>query len=174
MSTAVTARDLRAERWRLRARNTADFARRFAKRRDGLVGIAILVFFAALALFPDLFVGPLQTASTATGGRLEPPSTAHWLGTDELGRDIMNLTVHGARISMVIGLLATIITIVIGATIGIVAWPPQVTMLTFISRRPRCSFRFTGGTQYGPMAAGVRSIIIAPSALTLREFSACT
>ncbi|HSG86295.1 MAG TPA: ABC transporter permease [Candidatus Limnocylindrales bacterium] len=121
MSTAVTARDLRAERWRLRARNTADFARRFAKRRDGLVGIAILVFFSALALFPDLFVGPLQTASTATGGRLEPPSTAHWLGTDELGRDIMNLTVHGARISMVIGLLATIITIVIGATIGIVA-----------------------------------------------------
>jgi hypothetical protein len=47
-------------------------------------------------------------------------------------------------------------------------------MLTFISRRPTCCFRFTGGTQYGPMAAGVRSIIITPSALSLREFSACT
>jgi hypothetical protein len=54
------------------------------------------------------------------------------------------------------------------ATIGIVAWPPQVTMLTFISPLPTCSTRLTGGTQYGPMAAGVRSIIITPSAFSLR------
>jgi peptide/nickel transport system permease protein len=121
MATAVSARDLRAERWRLRLRNAGDFARRFAKRRDGVVGLAILLFFTILALFPDLLVGPLQTASTATGGRLEPPSLEYPLGTDELGRSILNLTVHGARISMVIGLMATIITIVIGAAIGIVS-----------------------------------------------------
>ena len=42
------------------------------------------------------------------------------LGTDELGRDILNLTVHGARISMSIGLLATLITVVVGALIGVV------------------------------------------------------
>ncbi len=47
-------------------------------------------------------------------------------------------------------------------------------MLTFISRLPTCSSRFTGGTQNGPIAAGVKSIIITPSALSLREFSACT
>jgi hypothetical protein len=60
------------------------------------------------------------------------------------------------------------------ATIGMVAWPPQVTMLTFISPLPTCSSRLTGGTQKGPMAAGVRSIISTPSSLSLRLFSACT
>jgi peptide/nickel transport system permease protein len=45
----------------------------------------------------------------------------HLFGTDHLGRDVLNLTVHGARISMVIGLLATIITILIGAVLGIVS-----------------------------------------------------
>src|SRR5271156_5329322 len=43
------------------------------------------------------------------------------------------------------------------ATIGIVAWPPHVTMFKFRSRVPTCAWRFTGGTQYGPTAAGVRS-----------------
>ncbi|MNF75238.1 hypothetical protein D3C84_572970 [compost metagenome] len=60
------------------------------------------------------------------------------------------------------------------ATSGMVAWPPQVTMLTFITPRPSCALRLTGGTQYGPMAAGVRSIINTPRALSLREFCACT
>ena len=58
---------------------------------------------------------------TATGARLEPPSAAHLLGTDELGRDMLNLTVHGTRVSMVIGLLATVITIILGGVIGVVA-----------------------------------------------------
>jgi peptide/nickel transport system permease protein len=102
-------------------RNARQFARRFAARRDGVVGAAILVLFALLALAPQLFVGALQTVTTATGGPLEPPSPAHILGTDEIGRDILNLTVHGARVSMVIGLLATLITILLGAVIGIVS-----------------------------------------------------
>jgi ABC-type dipeptide/oligopeptide/nickel transport systems, permease components len=86
-----------------------------------LLGVAILVFFAFLALFPTLLVGPLQTATTATGGRLEPPSPSYVLGTDELGRSILNLTVHGARVSMVIGLLATLVTVLVGTSVGITA-----------------------------------------------------
>jgi peptide/nickel transport system permease protein len=113
--------DIRGARWRLRMRNARQFARRFVARRDGVVGAAILVLFALLALAPQLFVGALQTVTTATGGPLEPPSPAHILGTDEIGRDILNLTVHGARVSMVIGLLATLITILLGAVIGIVS-----------------------------------------------------
>jgi len=102
-------------------RNARAFGRRYAARADGVVGAAILVFFAALALAPALFVGPLQTVTVATAGALEPPSAAHLLGTDEVGRDLLNLTVHGARVSMVIGLLATLITILLGAVIGIVS-----------------------------------------------------
>ena len=86
-----------------------------------MVGAVILLVFAVLALAPQLFVGPLQTVTTATGASLDPPSAAHLFGTDEVGRDMLNLTVHGARISMTIGLLATLITIFFGAVIGIVS-----------------------------------------------------
>jgi peptide/nickel transport system permease protein len=117
----VTPVDLRSARWRLRLRSAREFARRFARRKDGVVGAAILILFALVALAPQLFVGPLQTVTTATGASLEPPSAAHLFGTDEVGRDMLNMTVHGSRISMVIGLLATLITILIGAVIGIVS-----------------------------------------------------
>jgi peptide/nickel transport system permease protein len=117
----MTASGVRRARWQLRLRNARRFARRFAKRRDGVVGAAILLVFAVLAIAPALFVGPLETITTATGAPLEPPSLEHLLGTDEVGRDMLNLTVHGARISMVIGLLATLMTVLIGAVIGIVS-----------------------------------------------------
>jgi peptide/nickel transport system permease protein len=110
---------VRSERWRLRVRSARDFGRRFARRRDGVIGVVLLVAFGVVAFAPSLFVGPLQTVTTATGDPLEPPSSIHLLGTDESGRDMLNLTIHGARISMVIGLMATVITVVIGAVVGI-------------------------------------------------------
>lgn len=120
MSTVVvSAADLRSERWRLRWRNARDFGRRYARRTDGVVGAIILLVFAVLAIAPELFVGPLETVTTASGQPLESPSLEHIFGTDQARRDMLNLTVHGARISMVIGLLATLITIVIGAVVGI-------------------------------------------------------
>jgi peptide/nickel transport system permease protein len=115
------AADLRAARLRLRIQGMRSFAGRFFSRPDGIIGTFILLFFGILALAPDLLVGPLETAITATGRRLAAPEAAHLLGTDELGRDLLNLTIHGTRTSMVIGLLATIITVVIGTLIGIVA-----------------------------------------------------
>ena len=104
-----------------RSRALRTFAARYARRRDGVIGALILGFFAILALAPDLFVGPLQTVVTSTGGRLKPPSAEFLFGTDHVGRDVLNLTVHGARVSMVIGLLATVVTVVIGAVIGVTA-----------------------------------------------------
>jgi peptide/nickel transport system permease protein len=117
----LDARALRAARWRLRIRGIRSFTVRFLSRPDGQIGSLIMLVFAVLALAPELFVGPLETAITATGRRLAAPDAAHLLGTDALGRDVLNLTVHGTRTSMVIGLLATSITVVIGAFIGIVA-----------------------------------------------------
>jgi peptide/nickel transport system permease protein len=129
----MTPRDLRAERWRLRVRGFRTFAGRFVRRSDGVLGLVILSVFVVLAIAPQLFVGPLESVTTATGAPLEPPSAEHLLGTDELGRDMLNLTVHGARISMTIGLLATIITIFVGALLGIVSgfaggWTDSVLM----------------------------------------------
>ena len=99
----------------------AGFLRQVVSRRAGLIGVIILLVFTVLAIVPDLLVGPLQTVVSATGDRLEAPTAAHLLGTDESGRDILNLTVHGTRIAMVIGLLATVITILLGGVIGVIS-----------------------------------------------------
>ncbi len=108
-----------SSRRRATLRSATEFGGRFLSRGDGLIGVAILFVFAVLALFPQLFVGPLEDVTTATGAPLSAPSLVHLFGTDELGRDMVNLTVHGARISMTIGLMATLITIFLGAVIGI-------------------------------------------------------
>ena len=104
-----------------RMRGLREFAARFSTRTDGIVGVAILTVFVILALAPALFVGSLENAVTASGDPLTAPSAAHLFGTDELGRDMLNLTVHGARISMTIGLLATLITVGVGVGIGIMS-----------------------------------------------------
>jgi peptide/nickel transport system permease protein len=108
-------------RWALRLAGWRSFLGRLVRRPEGFAGLAIIGFFTIMALAPSLFVGPLETVTTASGRRLEPPSWQHLLGTDNLGRDVLNLTVHGARISMLIGFLATIVTLVIGAVLGIVS-----------------------------------------------------
>jgi peptide/nickel transport system permease protein len=121
MTAELTVSDLRAQRWRMRIDGAKRFSKRFLSRTDGVVGLIILLIFTTMALFPSLFVGPLETVVTSSGDKFEPPNAAHLFGTDHLGRDMVNLTIHGARISMVIGLLATVVTIFIGAVIGIVS-----------------------------------------------------
>jgi peptide/nickel transport system permease protein len=119
--TGIAGTELGIGRFRRTGRGARDFVGRVLGRSDGLVGLVILSTFTILAIAPDLLVGPLQTIVTATGKPLEPQNPTHILGTDEVGRDMLNLTVHGARISMTIGLMATLITIFIGALIGVLS-----------------------------------------------------
>jgi peptide/nickel transport system permease protein len=112
---------VRLERWRLLVAGLRAFARRYAGRADGMVGLIFLAGFAVLALAPDVFVGPLETATRATAHTFDAPSAQHLFGADDLGRDMLNRTVHGARISMTIGLLATIVTLVVGVVVGLVS-----------------------------------------------------
>ena len=94
---------------------------RLLRRWDSTTGLVIMVAFTICALIPTLLAGPLETAVTAVGPRLGPPQPGYVLGTDELGRSMVNLTVHATRISMVIGLLATVVTVLVGVVVGIVA-----------------------------------------------------
>ncbi len=106
---------------RRRGAGAWDVFRQLLRRPNGFAGVLILAVFGVLAIAPNFLVGPLETAVTATGGRLQPPSAEFPFGTDELGRSILNLTVHATRISMVIGLLATLVTVAVGALLGIVS-----------------------------------------------------
>jgi len=119
--TGIAGPELRIEGLGRSRRRARGFLERVFGRTDGLVGIAILSVFTVLAIAPSVFVGPLESVVTASGKPLDPPSLQHLFGTDELGRDLLNLTIHGARISMAIGLMATLITIVLGSLVGILA-----------------------------------------------------
>ena len=118
---AALGEDVRRARLRLQLRRLGGFASRFVSRRDGMVGGVILLVFALLAIAPGLFVGTLENVTTGTAHRFEPPSAMHLFGADRQGRDMLNLTIHGTRVSMIIGLLSTLVTVFIGALIGIIS-----------------------------------------------------
>ena len=75
--------------------------------------IVIAIFAPVLAPYPPTLVDISQS--------LEPPSGAHWLGTDDLGRDVLSRTFYGARISLSVGLIAVGIGLGVGVAIGLVA-----------------------------------------------------
>lgn len=82
----------------------------------GKVGLTMIALFICAAVFgpllaPDAYVQNLAEA-------LQDPSQKHWLGTDQLGRDLLARVVVGARISLVIGLTATLFGVVVGGVIG--------------------------------------------------------
>jgi peptide/nickel transport system permease protein len=90
------------------------------RREPTLVaGVAIATLLVACAL-----LGPLIAADpTAIDplARLQPPSAAHWFGTDHLGRDVFARTVHGARVSLAVGAAVAVLATGIGALIGLAA-----------------------------------------------------
>jgi len=97
-------------------------ARLFAGNRMGVAGLIILVVFVLMALFADVLVPEARLSVTdAPGAPLEPPSSQFWLGTDELGRSVLDLVIQGSQISLLVGFLATAISMVIGSLVGITA-----------------------------------------------------
>ena len=83
----------------------------------GILFIVILVFTGVLA--PVL--APYDPIEISPDRRLAPPSSANWLGTDEVGRDILSRVIHGARISLQIGVTIVFFAAVIGLVIGLVS-----------------------------------------------------
>ncbi len=83
---------------------------------SALVILAIII----LAVFAPVF-SPYDPAAQSLRERLAAPSAEHWLGTDKLGRDILSRIIYGARVSLVIGLLPTFISMFIGTILGLFA-----------------------------------------------------
>jgi peptide/nickel transport system permease protein len=98
------------------------FARAFAAERSGMAGLAILIAVTALALTAPLFIHASDlNVINATGPSLAPP-TAHFpLGTDQAGRSVLILLIWGTRTSLAIGVIATVLTMILGSGIGLIA-----------------------------------------------------
>ncbi len=86
-----------------------------------LVGLVIVVLLVLMAIFaPSLSMGHSPLAQDLAG-RLAPPSAEHWFGTDELGRDILARTLYGARATLTIVALVSVIVVPIGLAVGTLA-----------------------------------------------------
>jgi len=84
------------------------------------VGVVLVVFFTLCALFAP-WMAPRDPAFIDLPVRLQPPSDAHWFGTDELGRDILSRVIYGARISMLVGSSVVIASLSLGLVFGSIA-----------------------------------------------------
>jgi peptide/nickel transport system permease protein len=94
----------------------------FRRNRQAMAGLVILVVISVIALVSPLVVNPDDLdPATAPGLPVEPPSQEWWLGTDNFGRPVLQLLLVGSRVSLIVGIAASIGAVFIGATIGMAA-----------------------------------------------------
>ncbi len=93
------------------------------KLRADPFAFACLIFISAMAAL--CFLAPIAAPYSYDAQDLalsaSPPSTSHWLGTDQLGRDILSRILYGGRISFAVGIMATLVAIAIGACYGMIS-----------------------------------------------------
>jgi ABC-type dipeptide/oligopeptide/nickel transport system permease subunit len=97
----------------------------------GVLGLLVVLGFGLVALFAPL-LAPYDPFATEVRSRLQPPSPTHWLGTDQIGRDILSRVLYGARVSVLVGILSVLAATVLGTVLGIGAgyYGRQVELLT--------------------------------------------
>ena len=92
----------------------------FYKNKLAVVGFAIVLFFIILAIIAP-WIAPYSYKGQVLVDRLQGPSSKHWFGTDDFGRDIFSRIVYGARISLWVGFFSVLGSVVLGTLLGIVA-----------------------------------------------------
>jgi len=93
---------------------------RLVRRKGAMFGLAVIVLFVALAVFAPLLAPYDPTAQSWTSVR-KAPSALHWLGTDDVGRDVLARIIFGARASLVAGCISVAIALAIGVPLGLAA-----------------------------------------------------
>jgi peptide/nickel transport system permease protein len=99
------------------------YARVYARSATSMAGLVIVALFLAIAAVGPWIVPYPEDARGAVhlDQKLQPPSRAHWFGTDEVGNDVYTRVVLGARVSLEIGLIITVLAALIGVPLGTVA-----------------------------------------------------
>jgi peptide/nickel transport system permease protein len=95
-------------------------AEKLLHHRLGMIGLTILSIVALSAIFAPL-IAPYPPDVLDWGSVLTPPDSAHWLGTDEIGRDMLSRLIYGGRVSLLIVIGSIAVALVIGSVIGLVS-----------------------------------------------------
>ena len=102
------------------APTTAGARNLFWQRLQFTLAMAIALVLIAVALFPGAFA-PHDPAAISLSSTLKPPSSAHWFGTDQLGRDLLSRVIWGSRVSLFVAFCAVLVAGVFGGLVGIAA-----------------------------------------------------
>jgi len=113
ITAATAAAPANAKPWR-RA------VRRLVKRRGAMLGAVVVLFFVLVAVAAPL-IAPYDPVATSWSAVRKPPSPEHWLGTDEIGRDVLSRVIFGARASLLAGVISVCISLACGVPIGLVS-----------------------------------------------------
>jgi len=116
--------EARAEKLRLLLVSALAVWRQYKRSWGGMLGLSILVFFVLMAVFAPL-LATFENSDDISWNRVNPayapPSAKYIFGTDYYGRDVYSMTVWGTRASLIVGFLASLISIVLGTVIGLSA-----------------------------------------------------
>ena len=93
---------------------------RLSKSPLAMFGLAIILLLVFCAIFAEM-ISPYDPTAQDLAHMFETPSSAHWLGTDEFGRDILSRLIYGARVSLQVGFVAVGIALVLGGFLGAVS-----------------------------------------------------
>jgi len=112
--------DSPASRWQANMGRTWQLAGMLRKNPLAMLGAFIILLLVLVAIFAPL-IAPESPVGQNLSNRLQPPSGEHWMGTDELGRDIFSRVVYGSRITLLIVALVAVISAPLGLLIGAVS-----------------------------------------------------
>ena len=93
----------------------------FVVRRPGLLAAAVWIVVVLLAAFAPALLAHSDPLTGVPADKLKPPSSAHWFGTDQLGRDLYSRVVHGTALTLQASLIAVGLGLVVGSTLGLLA-----------------------------------------------------
>jgi len=160
-----------------REHGVPSFLRRALGHRSFVVGAtltALLVFAAALSLFWT----PWSPYEIDMPKKLQPPSAAHWLGTDPFGRDIASLLLVGARNSILVGVIAVSIGLLVGTALGLLAAARRGWVEELIMRLSDFTFAFpailSAIMMTAVFGAGVVNSIVAIGIFNIPTFARIT
>lgn len=94
--------------------------RRLMRRKGAVAALVVIAVIVGVAILAPL-ITPYDPAQQSWSAVRKPPSAAHWLGTDEVGRDILARIIYGARASLSAGVISVLIAIAIGVPLGLIA-----------------------------------------------------
>jgi peptide/nickel transport system permease protein len=155
----------------------AQLWRRFCGNKGAVFGLGVFVAIVFMALFAGL-IAPYNPLEQNYARSMEGPSADHWLGTDSFGRDMLSRIIYGARIALIVGILAVLLAMAIGVTLGLISGYYGGIIDTIIMRVMDGLFAFPililAIALMAVLGLGVRNVIIAVAVVSIAPFARVT